>query len=529
MKKIIILLLAAFFMNGCTDKFEEANKNPYQFSDESLQQDFNHIGSYYPSLLSDVMGLTNWKVQVSENLVSDSYADYLASPTPFAGGMNNTTYRITWKSFYWDQVYQFVMAPANQVIKIADAGKYDVFSSWAKLIRILGVSRLTTYHGPVIYSNYGSATQAGKYDSEPELYNKFFSELDEIQSVFAANKTYAGITRFDASYNGDVTKWAKLVNSMRLRLAIRISKVNPALAKAQGEKAISDPAGLIMSNDDNFNISNYGQTLALADVCFDWGDTRMSAGMESILVGLKDARITKFFQPATDNTLYSDHPSFPYKGIRNGALLVSKDDHTSFSMLNESFKTMKSRNYLAASEVYFNLAEAALRGWAGAGNAELNYENGVRLSFANWGASGVDAYLADSTSKPIDYNDPKSNGSVNDFISRSTVTVKWSESDSNELKLEKIITQKWIAGFFNSNEAWVDFRRTGYPQLATVYKNDSNADNGIVPVDQWIKRLPFVDAERTGNAAGIIDATSKLGGPDLITTRLWWDTGNANF
>jgi hypothetical protein len=466
--------------------------------------------------------------QIEENLVAESFADYMATPTPFAGGVNNTTYYIRWNT-YWDRIYKDLMAPANQVIKIADEGGYTVFSSWAKLIQIMGVSRLTTYYGPVIYSNYGSSESTIKYDSESELYAKFFSQLDEIQATFAANKTYAGMKKFDASYGGDVTKWAKFVNSLRLRLAIRISKVAPALAKAQGEKAIADPAGLILTNADNMTISLYGGKLYLSVICFEWGDTRMSAGMESILVGLKDSRIEKFFQPATDASVYADHADVPYKGIRNGASLVAKDDHSNFSMINESFKTITKRNYLAASEVYFDLAEAGLRGWTGAGDAKSNYENGVKLSFADWGAGGVDSYLADDTSKPIDYNDPKATGSVNDFVSRSTVTVKWNEADSNELKLEKIITQKWIAGFYNPNEPWADFRRTGYPKLPNVYKNDSNADWGVIPAGEWIKRMPFVNAERTGNVAGIADATTKLGGPDNIATRLWWDTGKANF
>jgi hypothetical protein len=244
---------------------------------------------------------------------------------------------------------------------------------------------------------------------------------------------------------------------------------------------------------------------------------------------LKDARIGKYFQPATDASVYADHTAYPYKGIRNGAKLVAKDDHTSFSKINESFKSITKRNYLAASEVYFDLAEAALRGWTGAGSAKTNYENGVKASFEDWGAGGVDAYLADDTSKPIDYKDPKYDGVINSFTSRSTVTVKWNDADSNEQKLEKIITQKWIAGFFNPNEPWADFRRTGYPKLPTVYQNSSSADWGVIPQGEWIKRMPFVNAERTGNVAGIADATAKLGGPDNIATRLWFAPDKANF
>jgi hypothetical protein len=421
------------------------------------------------------------------------------------------------------------MAPSEQVIKIAEEGGYDVFAKWAKLMQILGMSRLTTYHGPVIYSNYGSSEETVSYDSEEILYNQFFSDLDEIQATLAANEDYAGLKKFDASYGGDVAQWMKLVNSLRLRLAIRISNVAPALAKTQGEKAISDPAGLILSNEDNLNISLYGNKLYLAIICFEWGDTRMSAGMESFLVGLKDNRIARFFQPATEESVYSDHPEYPYKGIRNGASLVAKDDRLGFSQINESFKNISERSYLTAAEMYFDLAEASLRGWDGAGNAQENYENGVRASFAEWGAAGVDDYLADDTSMPVDYNDPKASGSVNDFVSRSTVTVKWNEADPAELKLEKIITQKWIAGFTNPNEPWADFRRTGYPKLPLVYQNDSSSDWGVIPANEWIKRMPFVNAERTGNAAGVAAAVATMKGDDLISTRLWWDTGESNF
>ncbi len=528
MKKILFIFIVALFANACTDGFESANVNPYEITDESLTQDFNHIGSFYPSLLANIFGH-----QVEENLVAESFCNYMATPTPFVGGVNNTTYYITWNS-YWDRVYNNVMSPASQVIDIAQEGGYDVFVAWAKLIRILSVSRLTTYHGPVIYSTYGQS--GASYDSEPDLYNAFFSDLDDIQAVFADNAEYAGLAKFDASFDGDVTAWAKVVNSMRLRLAIRISEIDPDLAKEQGEEAIADPAGLITTNDDNFYISQYGSEMYLSLICFGWGDTRMSAAMESFLVGLKDPRIDQYFQPATtDASVYSDHAEYPYKGIRAGASLTAKGDHTDYSMINDRFATIESRPYMSAAEVNFDLAEAALRGWDGAGDAGANYDAGVRASFAEWGAGGVDEYLADNTSTPIDYNDAvydsKGDGTINDFTSRSTVTVAWDYDATNEVKLEKIITQKWIAGFTNPNEPWADFRRTGYPKLPHVYQNSSSSDWGVIPADEWIKRMPFVESERTNNATGVAAAVATMNeGGDKISTRLWWDTdSDSNF
>lgn len=521
MKKILFIILLTFGFFACTDNFEEANRNHYLISDKELEQDFNLLGSPFQSLLSNLFGH-----QIEEDLCHDNWVRHLGTPTPFVGGVNNTTYYIRWNT-YWDRIYGSVMSPAAQVIKLADQGGYSVFSSWAKLIQVIAISKITAYHGPVIYSNYGVSGKANIYDKESDLYNKLFADLDAIQAVFAANKTYTGLKKFDASYGGDINKWMKLVNSMRLRLAIRISKVAPALAKTQGEKAMSDPAGLISANSENFNVSLYGAKLPMNVICFEWGDTRMGAAMESFMVGLKDNRISSFFEPATDKTLYPDHPAWPYKGVHSGAYLDAKDQRLPYSTISQAFKTVTSRRSFTYSEVLLCKAEAALRGWAGAGSAKDNYENGVKASFADWGAGGVDAYLADATSKPINYVDPKD--ARNNFTSRTDITVAWNESDSNERKLEKIITQKWLNNFTNANEAWCDHRRTGYPKLPYNTKNDSNGDWGVIAKDDFLRRMPFVQGERNNNKDGVADATTKLGGKDEIGTRLWWDTGGANF
>ncbi len=525
MKYIVYIttVIFALIFSACTDNFEEANNNPIQISDESLKQDFNHLGAFFPTMLQNLFG-----GQVEHNLVNESFVRHLATPTPFVGGVNNTTYYIRWNGF-WNRNYNSIMAPSKQVIEIAEDGGFDVFVEWARLVRVLAISRLTAYHGPVIYSNYGSSEQTILYDSEKDLYNTFFTQLDGILTVLNANKDYVGLKKFDASYNGDVNSWIKLANSIRLRLAIRLSNVAPELAKTQGEKALSAPGGLIETNTDNFNISLYGGRFTPAIICFDWGDTRMSATMESVLIGYKDNRIEKYFNPATDASLYPDHSEWPYKGIRNGAEMVAKDDRLAFSTINENFKSVTERRFMTACEVQFLMAEAALRGWTGTGTAQFHYEKGVKESFAEWGAGGADAYLLDETSLPLDYNDPIATGDVNDFTSRIKVTVKWDEAASNELKLEKIITQKWISGFTNTIEAWVDHRRTGYPKLPYNYKNDSSADWGIIADDDFLRRMPFLKNERDYNPEGVADATTKLGGSDEIGTRLWWDTGLANF
>jgi hypothetical protein len=522
MKQILFALISLIAFAACTDDFIETNTNPYQISDETLKQDFNLVGSPFSGMIFNLNG-----GQIEEDLCADNWLGYMGTPTDFVGNVNNTTYSITWNSF-WGRQYGSVMSPAKQVIRLAGENKLPMFAVWAKLVRILSMSKLTAVHGPIIYSQYGTTANSILYDKESDLYPLFFKQLDSIQTEFAANKTYTGYKKFDPSkYAGSIPQWQKLVNSMRLRLAMRLSKVDPAQAKTQGEKALSDPAGLITTNADNFTNSLNGIIMPVGQICYEWDDTRMGAPMESFLIGLNDGRISKYYAPITNAALYADHPSMPYKGIRNGGYVKAKADHVPFSKVSEDFKTVQTRRNFTAAEVAFLKAEAGLRGWAGAGDPKANYEEGVKLSFADWGAGGVDAYLADKTSKPINYIDPID--ARNNFTALSTVTVAWNEADPLELKLEKIITQKYINNFTNTTEAWVDFRRTGYPKIPSASKNDSNANWGIIPVGELIKRMPFVNAERTGNTAAVADAVSKMGAgaKDDIATRLWFDTGKA--
>jgi len=531
MKKILIASMILVVFGSCTKDFETTNQSPNQISDVLLKQDFNLVGSPFSGYLFNLFGH-----QVEEDLCFDSWMGYMNTPTDFVGNVNNTTYYIRWNS-YWGRVYGSIMSPTKQTITLAGTNNLPLFATWAKLIRVIAMAKLTAIHGPVIYSKYGSTDASIAYDTESALYTQLFADLDAIQTDFAANKAYTGFKAFDPSYKGSIPAWQKVVNSMRLRLAMRLVKVAPALAKTQGEKAIADPAGLIVANADNFLISLNGNIMPVAQICYQWDDTRMGGPIEQFMVGYNDGRISKYYAPVGTASLAADHPALPYKGIRNGSWNLAKADKVPFSKISNDFNSVQTRRAFTASETHFLLAEAALRGWTGAGVAKTNYENGVKLSFADWGASGADAYLADATSKPIDYVDPTDAASIkinpkaiNSGAAASTMTIAWDEAASNEVKLERIMTQKWLSLFTNTLEAWCDFRRTGYPKIPHVAKNDSNADWGVIPADQWIKRMPFIPGERTGNTAAVAAAAASMmggTGKDDIATRLYFDTGVA--
>ena len=179
---------------------------------------------------------------------------------------------------------------------------------------------------------------------------------------------------------------------------------------------------------------------------------------------------------------------------------------------------------MTAAESWFLKAEAAVRGWNGAGDAKTDYETGINTSFQQWGVS-AGAYLSDNTSMQAPYVDPKN--PVNNDTALSKITIQWDPTAGNETKLEKIITQKWIAMFPDGQEAWADYRRTGYPRLFPVVNNTSG---GTISTEIQVRRLAYPQSEYTSNGAAVQSAVqSLLNGPDNGGTRLWWDVNKGNF
>lgn len=173
---------------------------------------------------------------------------------------------------------------------------------------------------------------------------------------------------------------------------------------------------------------------------------------------------------------------------------------------------------MTPAEVWFLRAEAALRGWSGK-DAGTCYEQGVRSSFNQWRVGEANAYLQ-SDHVAADFVDTF----TPDYSAKALCLVSpaWDEEASRETKLEKIITQKWIACYPEGCEAWAEQRRTGYPRLFPVLVNKSN---GKIDTRTMIRRLNFPVSIISGNPAQYSALCEYLGGPDTGGTRLWWDTG----
>jgi hypothetical protein len=362
---------------------------------------------------------------------------------------------------------------------------------------------------------YGTASEVA-FDSEEQAYNIFFEELKTaVAALKAAEAADAQAdqlryARFDKSrYGGNYATWIRVANTLRLRLAMRISNVNPTKAKSEAEAAILD-GGVLESAHGSFEMST-GTIHPLVTITSAWQETRLNAAVETILTGYNDPRLPEYALPATE-------PAFAgqFKGVRSGAAFGAKP-YLGFSQVN--FVDNPYVKVMDVAESYFLRAEGELRGWDMGGTAKDFYEAGIRTSFDANKVGGADEYINDNTSVPTAYVDPIN--AANNAPPITTLTIMWDEAASNEQKLERIITQKWIAMYPEGQEAWSEFRRTGYPKLWPVTVNFSGGD---VPEGGFIKRIYYPSAITNASKSATTEAvTSHLNGQDKLSTPLWWD------
>ncbi|QZE15440.1 SusD/RagB family nutrient-binding outer membrane lipoprotein [Halosquirtibacter laminarini] len=534
-----LFFVLVFLSTSCTNDFEEMNKDPYKVEDIST-------GPLFGTVQKSIKQELHYMYQIQQNLNGDLYCGYMTSPNPYENDHNNSTYSLMdgWNETPYKYRMTGIMKPISQILKLSDERSKD-FIAIAKILRVLGMHEVTDSYGPIPYSSYGVYDTYAPYDSQKEVYDSFFKDLAEadkfLKEVIAKNPAKSAFKKYDYMLGGDYSKWRRLGNSLRLRLAIRISNVDYARAKMEAEKAVAN--GVLNETDGVVGMLDVTSSNPLYTISNVWHDAKLGANMESILVGLKDPRLEKYFTPTEDakakalgtNYTLSTGEAVRFQGIRNGVRLVNKGLRTGFSTLGkpwqESQEKMTPIYFIVPAEIYFLRAEGALKGFNMNGTAEALYKEGVEVSMKQWGVeiSKVGTYLNDETSHPSDYVDPINQ--ENNIVAASHVSIKWDESLSKEEKLEKIITQKWIANFPNGQESWSEFRRTGYPKLHVIKTNDSYAiENGQVDSKIKIRRLPFPKGEVKDNIAEVKKAYQYLSsGKDNAGTRLWWDTGSNKF
>ena len=534
--KYIVGVLALSLFTACD--FQKVNTNEFELLPEEGLMDGISIGGPITAMQkcvfpvgtqADGTSVAN-RYQTAYNLAADCWSGYFGQNNNW-GGPNNLNYFLKdgWVASSYTESYSTVV-PLWQDLKGKTETQFPEVFALAQILKISAWHKATDMFGPIPYKEAGKGLITVPYDSQEEVYKSMFKELSdaiEVLTKYADNGNSKLLPNADAVYAGDVHKWVVYANSLMLRLAMRVYYADAALSKQYALQAVNHSYGVMKSKDDEAKMER-GASLEFKnnlDVLINqYNECRMGSSMLAYLGGYQDPRLPKYFNTSTVSQAVTVGTYGKYSGVPTGHDVSSNDAFKDSS--RPAITSTTPTYWMRASEVYFLLAEAALHGFAVGGTAESLYEKGIEMSFEENGiASSEVADYMSSGLKPSAYSFHLTNPGVNvDVPAVTQATTEWTGTD--EEKLEKIMIQKWIALYPNGQEAWSEYRRTGYPKLHSVVTNYSN---GEIDSEVGIRRMRFPTNKSTSaeDIANLESARKLLrGGLDKAGTRLWWDNKN---
>ncbi len=468
----LTLLIAATF-SACTSGFEELNINP----NSPVQVQPNLLLRQVIYDLGDEMAYEGF---VAGNLLSQHFTaidfnlfDRHNLSQPQLGGN-------PWPTIYRnlrDNEILLTLSRNNEAFAVYEAPSLILKSYMAALA--------TDIYGDVPYSEALRGTDGivtPSYDTQESIYLSESGILDNLHQAIDLldNNNYTTPLQGDIIYDGNLDKWKKLAASLFIKFSIRSSAATEVSEQVntlfqgghyittQDENAVLD---FLDSQPNNFRMAN------LRDG--DFNLFVMSETAQGILQDLNDPRIKTYYRPSGNDGSYT--------GLLNGPDASSTSISVSdYSLTGTIFRENPGElfgNFITSWEIKFLLAEAALKGYID-GDAQLLYEEGVRQAFAYW-----------NTEMPIDYL-TSGNATYND-----------------DQAIEQIITQKWIANSINGYEAWIEYRRTGFPALKTI---SASLNNNLIPV-----RMPYPADEEALNQINFNIANN--GDGNSVDRKVWWD------
>lgn len=342
---------------------------------------------------------------------------------------------------------------------------------------------MTDAMGDIPYSEAlrGDTVLAPKYDTQQQVYTGMFADLAKASGEI--DPSGIGFASGDIMYGGDMTLWQKFANSLRLRLAIHLTNVDPTTAQAQAAAAVA--AGVFTSNADNAQLQYLASPPNQNPIYTNHlsrDDFGMSKTLVDSMLSWNDPRLPIYAKP---------NDVAAYEGLPNGLNNGEGPPLASISRFGAYWRETPDApmSLLTYSEVLFLEAEAAQRGWITGDPATL-YADAIRASMEQYGIADADitTYLADPR---VQYNAGTA--------------------------LTQISYQKWVSLYMQGMEAWTEYRRTGVPTLVP----GPRAVLSSIP-----ERLPYEDQEAVLNKANLDAAVSAQGfsaGNDL--TGVLWFTG----
>ncbi len=533
--KIIFLISLVTLINiSCTDDFDKINTSRKLVTEELVDVNMMFTQVLANAVVNKEMGLGtvgNW----SGMSVSGANNPFITGASPGV----------------WNDVYGNYGRNLSDIVNICSTRENaaDLINkkAIARILRVWAFARCTDTYGDIPYFEsclpVDDAVTTPKYDKQKDIYVDFFKELKEAVAEIDDSKPTFGDA--DILYKGDLTKWKKFANSLRLRLALRVRYADAAMASEQ--MADLTEADLITSREDDasiYNIDDYPEheNSRYVDLLARKATVIKNMVPQTFLDILKnnnDPRLHVFCDTVTawfpQTPGYEDVPYFGYRGRpllgSNTQEKYAYGDNTVSLWSDLLWVQFQEFPLYKASETYFNLAEAALSGLK-SGDAQAYYKKGIELAMAHakemyedavpqlpevvslfkagQSQEEVDAYLASLLEEKKITQEQ-----IDQFLSNEpTVTLTGTDDE----KQEQIINQKIIALFPQEHEGWCEYRRTGYPRI--LVGEDLGPLNGHMP-----RRMPWPDNEQQINAEQYRIALESIGGEgkDTRTTNFWWE------
>ena len=514
-KKIAAVAPFLLLLSACDKGFEEMNVDPNKYAEVVP-------GFLFTRAQLDGVS-TNWTgaayLTIGQSM--QQFATYKEVPAAGDKYFNYGYSTGNWSAYAGTGAGQGAVVSIRQVIDAVSVNPADVNKlSAARIWKAYIFHRLTDLYGDIPYFDAGKALSdknySPKYDAQQAIYADMLKELDESIKAFDATKATFGTA--DLLYGGDVTKWKKFAYSLMLRLGMRLTEVDAATAKTWVEKAIA--GGVILDDADRAVVAyvdgsqvasrNFiANGLLSTDYISPGGDNveggKYAKTFIDYLKNTKDPRLNviSIVWTSTDGkTFTADTTTALQNGMPNAAYNNLPANFNTFSEPNPNTLLKYSAPLIVFGNAETNLllAEAAVRGWASGTTAATAYANAVKAGMRQWALFGTGGVISDAKINAYLTNNPYKTGGT------------------TAQQLEQIQTQKWVSLFLEDEyEIFSNWRRTGYPVL-TPTNYPGNLTGGKIPT-----RFVIPDSEETYNKTNFIDARTRQGGTNTLSSVVWWD------
>jgi len=398
----------------------------------------------------------------------------------------------------------------------------------ATILKVYFMWTITDRWGDVPYTEAlkGAENLTPAYDKQEDIYAFMLRDLKAAMASFDPTAAVRGdlyypvpkspypypafpLIAYQADIDAQIAKWKKVANSLRMLIALRMSKVNPALAETEFADAANDPAGAIETNADNLKLSYSGASAFETNTFYSnlngRKDYAFSKTLGDILANMGDPRRAAYGNSGA---------AFPYGLKRDDAVAFDGSVQGAYATpINSTYRAVNSSVVvLPAAYVLLAKAEAADRGWI-SGSAQTYYEAGVTASFTQWGQSAAAAttYLAGAA----DFN-TGNGGGLNIGFAAAFPSIVGADATTATPR-ERIQLQRYLASFGDGLQAWCEWRRTGIPHLKpTAY--------GVNTPQEIPRRLTYGTTEYAANPVNVAAAAARYPGGDKMDSRMWWDT-----